>query len=144
MATSLAQIAGKPLDTADVARCLLRHLDVEYALLCDGDLATLWNAGAGPTQSIEIALDGPRDVGEVRLVVAQSPAGASTHTVYWFGPHTSGAWLPLHRFVGSTADGDVLAFVAPEPWQDLSRIRVETTRSPSWVAWREIQVLEAG
>ena len=79
----------------------------------------------------------------MRLVVAQSPAGATTHTVFGFGPHTSGSWLPLHRFVGSTADGDVLSFVPQEPWRDLSMLRVETTDTPSWVAWREIQVFGA-
>jgi hypothetical protein len=112
-------------------------------LAVDGDLATLWNAGGEPIQWIEITLDGAHDVSEIRLVVAQSPAGPTTHLVSGFGPHTSGNWLPVHQFVASTADGDVLSFVPPEPWQDLSMIRVETTRSPSWVAWREIQVLEA-
>jgi hypothetical protein len=112
-------------------------------LAVDGDLATLWNAGGEPPQSIEITLDGLHDVGEIRLVVAQSPSGPTTHTVFGFGPRTSGNWLPLHRFEGSTADGEVLSFVPPEPWHDLSMIRVETTRSPSWVAWREIQVIEA-
>ncbi len=142
---ALGSSGGGPVNLAEgEADHRLRHAPgLPGDLAVDGDLATLWNAGAGPTQSIEITLGGPHDVGEVRLVVAQSPAGPTTHTVLGFGPHTSGNWLPLHRFVGSTADGDVLSFAPPEPWRDLSMIRVETTRSPSWVAWREIEVLEA-
>lgn len=49
LATALGQF-GKAFDTSEVARCLLQHLDAEYALLRDGDLATLeacwkWHMG---------------------------------------------------------------------------------------------------
>lgn len=49
-ATSLSQFAHKPLDTAEVAKKLLHHLDAEYALLGEGELGTLeacwkWHMG---------------------------------------------------------------------------------------------------
>ncbi len=47
----------------------------------------------------------------------------------------------MHEFAGPTADGDVLEVSPPEPWTGLQYIRVETIESPSWVAWREIEVL---
>jgi BirA family biotin operon repressor/biotin-[acetyl-CoA-carboxylase] ligase len=40
-AGSLAAIAGKPFDVAEVARGLIRRLDADYDALCGGDLATL-------------------------------------------------------------------------------------------------------
>jgi BirA family biotin operon repressor/biotin-[acetyl-CoA-carboxylase] ligase len=49
-ATSLRIVSGTSFDCPDVARCLLRHLDAEYARLFAGDLATLeekWREGAG-------------------------------------------------------------------------------------------------
>jgi BirA family biotin operon repressor/biotin-[acetyl-CoA-carboxylase] ligase len=50
LATSLGQHVPGPLDTAEVARALLRELDAEYDLLCQGDLSTLeacwkWHLG---------------------------------------------------------------------------------------------------
>jgi BirA family biotin operon repressor/biotin-[acetyl-CoA-carboxylase] ligase len=41
LATSLRQHAGTPLDSDDVARRLLAHLDEQYDRLCGGDRATL-------------------------------------------------------------------------------------------------------
>jgi hypothetical protein len=35
----------------------------------------------------------------------------------------------------------VLEFMAPDLWAGLTAIRVETVASPSWVAWREIEVV---
>ena len=60
-------------------------------------MGTLWNAGAGPTQWIQVDLEGTYDVMRVRLIVAQDPAGRAVRAG-------------------------------------------ETTTSPSWVAWKEIQV----
>jgi hypothetical protein len=104
----------------------------------DGDFDTLWNSGGGPVQWIEIKLDGAQDVRTIRLAVAQSPEGETDHRV--FG-RTGGDLIELHRFTGFTSEGMTLEFTPPEPWQDLTAIRVETRLSPSWVAWREIEVL---
>jgi len=41
-------------------------------------------------------------------------------------------------------DSQVLLYAPSSPWQDLDTLRVETVRSPSWVGWREIQILDAG
>jgi BirA family biotin operon repressor/biotin-[acetyl-CoA-carboxylase] ligase len=49
-ATSLHLVTGQPLECADVARTLIRHLDAEYCRLHSGDLVTLeekWRAGTG-------------------------------------------------------------------------------------------------
>ena len=34
----------------------------------------------------------------------------------------------------------MLEFTPDAPWQDLVAMRIETRESPSWVAWREIEV----
>ncbi len=105
----------------------------------DGDFDTLWSAGGGPTQWIEVLLDRPRDVGTVRLTVSQYPAGDTAHFVY--GRTKAGKLILLHGFSGTTTDGQVLSFSPPAPWHDLTAIRVETRASPSWVSWREIEAL---
>jgi hypothetical protein len=104
----------------------------------DGDFDAPWNAGDGPVQWIEIAFDGTTDVTEIRLTVAQSPAGPTVHRV--LGRTAGGDLAQLHRFEGVTQDLQVLNYAPATPWQDLRAIRIETRESPSWVAWREIEV----
>jgi hypothetical protein len=46
----------------------------------------------------------------------------------------------LHEFAGLTMDYQWLDHSPPTPWENVRFLRVKTTTSPSWVAWREIQV----
>lgn len=115
--------------------------DGPAAAAVDGVLGTSWSAGDGPVQWIEIDLGEAMAVA-VRLVVAQFPAGQTEHRV--FGRVAPGAALVLlHTFSGDTADGDVLSFMVPISVGSVRILRVETVASPSWVAWREIEVTSA-
>jgi hypothetical protein len=105
----------------------------------DGDQDTLWNSGGGPPQWIEIDLGKATAVAEIRLTVSQYPAGSTDHRVY--ARLSDGSLVLLHRFHGRTRDGDVLEFAPATPRTKVRAIRVETRASPSWVAWREIEVL---
>jgi len=104
----------------------------------DGDYDGPWNAGDNAPQWIEIKFGEPANVARIRLTVAQSPAGQTLHRVFGRGP--GGSLTLLHEFEGSTSDGDVLEYSPPTPWQNLAAIRIDTRASPSWVAWREIEV----
>jgi hypothetical protein len=42
-----------------------------------------------------------------------------------------------------TADSDVLVFHPEAPLTGIRTLRIETTTSPSWVGWREIEVIAA-
>jgi hypothetical protein len=105
----------------------------------DGDFDTLWNSGGGAPQWIEVDLGRARTVAQIRLTVAQSPSGPTAHLVY--GRRGDGSLVLLHRFMGATQDGTVLAFTPDRPWTGVRAIRIETRASPSWVAWKEIEVL---
>ncbi|HSB88888.1 MAG TPA: discoidin domain-containing protein [Anaerolineales bacterium] len=110
----------------------------------DGDPGTSWNSGDFPPQWIEIDLGESSTIAEIRLTVAQSPAGPTTHLVYGSGDGTGGKPVLLHTFTGSTADSDVLVFTPEAPVVGIRVIRVETQASPSWVGWREIEVIAGG
>jgi hypothetical protein len=118
--------------------------EFEGALAVDGNPGTWWGAGAFPPQWIEIDLGKPFNIQEIRLIPSQSPAGVTTHRVLGKGPGTSAAFILLHAFHGSTQDGQALAFSPLVAWQGIQILRVETSAGPSWVAWREIQVIDAG
>jgi hypothetical protein len=99
----------------------------------DGDPNTQWGAGAGPTQWIEIDLGEPTEIGEIRLVVAQFPNGLTRHLLDVDGERV---WA----FENDTSDGDMLSFIPDSPISG-QVIRITTISSPSWVAWREIDIL---
>jgi hypothetical protein len=108
----------------------------------DGDPGTIWNSGDDPPQWIEIDLGAPHDIREIRLVVTQFPAGPTYHQIRGKAP--GGDFVVLHVFEGRTEESQVLAFAPPEPWRGIQILRIETAAGPSWAAWREIEVLEAG
>jgi hypothetical protein len=113
------------------------------ALAVDGDPGTSWNSGGFPLQWIQVDLGQDYAIAEIRLTVAQSPAGQTIHVVYGQGTSTGGDFDQVHIFSGSTADSDVLVFHPEQPLTGIRTIRIETTTTPSWVAWREIEVIAA-
>ncbi|MBL8089890.1 MAG: discoidin domain-containing protein [Anaerolineales bacterium] len=108
----------------------------------DGDLGTLWNSGGGPTQWIEIDLGKEYNILKIELTISQYPAGKTTHRI--FGGNASRQYVELAVFSGNTSDGQVLIFLPDKPSTAIQFIRVETVESPSWIAWREIEVFDAG
>lgn len=110
------------------------------AAAVDGSLGAIWNSGGYPPQWLELSLASVAPAGsEIRLTVAQSPGGASEHRLY--GGPTADALVLLNTFAGVTADGDQLRFVLGPGAPAVQVLRIETVSSPSWVAWREVQVL---
>jgi len=106
-------------------------------LAVDENEATQWGAGVGPLQWFEIDLGEPRVVAEIRLLVAQFPAGDTRHRIL---VDRGSGFEDVHAFAGITDDGDWLGFVPEPPLAGVRRVRIETVSSPSWVAWREIEI----
>jgi hypothetical protein len=105
----------------------------------DGDLDTIWGAGADPVQWIQMDLGQPATVSTVRLTISQYPSGETIHQLW--GGKDAGSLVLLHEFKGVTADPNVLEFKPPAPLAQIRYIRVVTTQSPSWVGWREIEIV---
>jgi len=105
----------------------------------DDNAGTQWIAGEGPVQWIQIDLQGTHRITEIRLLVAQYPAGNTTHRVQ-VRNSSDDAYQTVHEFQGSTNDNDWLVFKPDKPLENVSQIRIQTILSPSWVAWKEIQV----
>jgi hypothetical protein len=47
----------------------------------------------------------------------------------------------LHEFKGFTKDSDILEFIPPTTLTNIQFVKIVTMQSPSWVAWREIEVI---
>ena len=109
------------------------------AYAVDGDPNTAWNSGGGPPAWIELDLKRTVTLSKVRLLVEQSPAGPTTHQLY-FGSSPAPTAL-IATLSGSTSDMQWLEADVSDPKPSGRYLRVLTTASPSWVAWREIVVV---
>jgi hypothetical protein len=109
------------------------------AAAVDGSLESFWSAGAYPQQWIEIDLGVSTPVAALRLYASQTPAGPTVHRVNGRSDGSPNELL-LHEFGGTTFDRQMLETSLPGE-RVVRFVRVETTLSPSWVAWREIEVL---
>jgi hypothetical protein len=102
----------------------------------DGDLNTQWNSGSSAPQWIQLDLGQEYMVAKIRLNVLQNPAGPTTHHV--FGGPTPDNLILIGILVDITQDQQWLEF--QNSVGNIRYLKIETTRSPSWVAWREIEV----
>ncbi len=104
----------------------------------DENDSSQWGAGNDAPQWIELDLGASYQVTEIRLRVAQWPAGLTIHTVR--GRSANGSFSELHKFQQETKDGDWLIFIPEIQVDNIQVIRIDTLSSPSWVAWSEIEV----
>lgn len=105
--------------------------------MVDGDTTTAWGSGGYQPASADFDLRTAQTISHIQLVVMQTPHGTTTHTVYG-GPSLSSLTPLTAPITGDTSDGQVLDLYGS--WTNIRYLRVATTRSPSWVAWREINV----
>jgi hypothetical protein len=105
----------------------------------DGSPWTYWNSGDYPPQWIEVDLEAPYPLRMIRASITQLPDGVTTHDFLTAGPNPLDEFQPLATFSGFTKDQQVLEHAGPPA--EVEYILVETTASPSWVAWREIEAL---
>jgi hypothetical protein len=119
-----------------------RSLVEEPAMLAvDENDSTQWGAGADAPQWIEVDLETPQLVAEIRLLVAQWPAGATWHQVQVLRSGDA-AYTSVHEFQGETQEGDWLSYTPDIALEDVIKFRIRTLASPSWVSWKEIQVFD--
>lgn len=109
----------------------------------DGSPGTSWSAGDFAPQWIEIDLGAAYTISEIRLLASQSPAGRTVNRVLGKGPETSNQLIELHVFDGVTDELELLRFAPATPWEGIQYIRIHTTMSPSWISWREIDIISA-
>ena len=117
------------------------HYEIDNGLAyraVDDDVNSYWSAEQHATQWFSIVFDNLYLIDRVEMVVAQAPAGPSTHEV-WIG-NGSGT-LTFHKRLEEdyTEDGQTL-HVPLDPPRVAQEVLILTVDSPSWVAWREVRV----
>jgi len=138
-ACTVTVLPGRNLALGKLVEVSAALPDQTPQMAVDGDPNTQWSAGGFPTQWIQIDLDALYTIGEIRLTVGQWPAGKTVHQL-WVGASPE-AMQMMYQFSGNEYDFDVLNFIPATPVDHIRYVRLVTTESPSWVSWREIEVL---
>ena len=108
------------------------------SMAVDGALNTFWSSGGYPVQWIQLDLGQSYSVSQIRLNASQYPAGLTTHEIY-AGPQSQTLSL-LTTLSGSTQGGQWLEVNLSPPAVNVRYLKINTTSSPSWVSWTEIEV----
>ena len=114
-------------------------IDEESAYLAiDGDVGSIWSSQNHAMQWFSITFDDLYLIDGVEMVVAQAPAGPTTHEVW---VENGSGTRTLHKRIVDvyTEDGQTLR-VTLEPPRIAKEVLILTVHSPSWVAWREVRV----
>lgn len=107
-------------------------------LAMDGNSDTVWNSGQHAEQWIQIDLGAERQISSIRLLVSQYPGGDTIHQI-WAGRSETDLSMK-YEFKGFSADEQTVEFNPSEVLENIRIIRIVTTESPSWIAWREIEI----
>jgi hypothetical protein len=107
----------------------------------DGSTCTVWNAGAGAPQTITFDLGTPTRIDVIALVPEMTPDGQVAHEVALSDDGRS--FQVGHRVEAPMRSGAQVELVLPRP-ERARFVRVTSSRSPSFVAWREIGLFRCG
>jgi hypothetical protein len=102
----------------------------------DGDIKTQWSSGGPAPQWIQLDLGEASSISKLRFNVSQTPTGPTTHQIF------GGATPDQLKLLGTldTVTADSQWFELSVPSDNVRYLKIVTIKSPSWIAWREIEV----
>ncbi len=109
----------------------------------DGSTCTLWNAGGFAPQSIMVDLGATRRIDAIVLVPEMSPDGAVVHRVELSDRDDPKSFQSAHRIVAPMRTSAPVELPFPRP-ERARFVQIASEASPSWIAWREIVLLDCG
>ncbi|MDO3623197.1 discoidin domain-containing protein [Ralstonia pseudosolanacearum] len=102
----------------------------------DGNNDTPWTATSAP-QWIEVDLGAVVPLKKMRLLTSQNPAGQTMHVIK--GDTAPAPSRELKVLSGNTADKQWLESSWEGAPVNVRYVRIQTTSSPSWVSWHELE-----
>ncbi|MDX1998442.1 MAG: discoidin domain-containing protein [Thermoanaerobaculia bacterium] len=104
------------------------------------DSSCAWNSMGPAPAWIQIDLGGQRRVRQIVVNPEQTPAGATQHRITGWGEANQTPLLLAELNTVTISGGLTTIVIAGNTGDGIRFVRIETVASPSWVAWREIEV----
>jgi len=136
--SSAANVKGEKITIKTVTASASGAATSPPTNVTDGDIKTPWSAGGPAPQWIQLDLGEESSVSRLRLNVSQTPLGPTTHEVY--GGPTPDQLKLLGTLEGTTQDSQWIELSVSA--NNVRYLKIATVKSPSWVAWREIEVFK--
>jgi hypothetical protein len=105
----------------------------------DGNLCTLWNAGAVAPQEVTLDLGREENLTDLVMVPGMTPDGAVRHLIKTSADGVT--YTTTGVIDGPMAEREAYRLTLARPVQ-ARFIRIVTAASPSWVAWYELAALD--
>jgi hypothetical protein len=134
---SVSSNAASLLENAK-AETSVTYPSTKVANLVDCDEKSAWNSGSFAPASVFIEMANSKPISFIRLIPNQTPAGKTTHEILVSDGGNSFRLVDeiLEEF---TRDGVPIIRTFDPPLKSVKKIWIITRKSPSWVAWYEIQ-----
>lgn len=107
-------------------------------LTVNSNLNDSWNSRGFAPQWITVDLKNEYPVTRIRLHVEQSPKGNTIHEIWVAG--NDQRYQKVTTISGETQSGQLLEHIFAPKRDAIRYVKIQTISSPSWVAWREIQI----
>ena len=97
-----------------------------------------WNSGGYAPQYIQLEFEREQSVSQIRLQVAQTPKGHTSHKLL-AGPQVN-ELKEVKALAGFTSDHQWINMTFNPPLKSVRFLRINTITSLSWVAWFKVLV----
>ena len=134
---SISSDAASLLENAK-AETSVTYPSTRVTNLVDCDEKSAWNSGSFAPASVFIEMANSKPISFIRLIPNQTPAGKTTHEILVSGG--GNIFRPADKILEEfTRDGVPIIRTFDPPLKGVKKIWIITRKSPSWVAWYEIQ-----
>lgn len=113
----------------------------DAAAASDTDRCTIWNAGGFAPASVTLDLGAETRIDVIALVPEMTPDGRVSHAIAFSDDGKT--FVTGQRVEAPMQSGVAAELALPKP-ERARFVRVTTSASPSWVAWREIGLFRCG
>ena len=122
---------GKPVIASNT------HSSSSTSYITDGKNETAWNAGNGAKQFVEIDLQSECEISSLKLNPEISPSGKTSQEIWM--QNNNNNWSLAESLDLQLSSGNVIERKY-DHLKNIRKVRIQTNSSPSWVAWREIEI----
>ena len=137
---NLIATAQKVISIGKPAFASQTHSTTKVSSIFDNNFGTAWNAGSSAPQWVSVDLQSSFTVKSIKLLPCQSPNGNVTHQIFISNDMQN--WNLVDEINVYSKNNEWITHTFSTSLKNVRGVKVKTTKSPSWIAFFEIQIIE--